>query len=404
MITLIVAITWALPLTPVEQQRDPVRALTFNIRYDNPADGIHAWSSRRERVLALIESFDADIIALQEVTPSQMEYIRAELGDTYTIRGVGRNDGENNSASGEASPVLYHTDRFREVEWGTWWLSETPDVPGSKGWDAAITRIATWVRLVERASDPRDAVLPLPPGEGRGEGVSDPQPAPDSFLIISTHFDHVGEIARLKSAELLRDKLADEDRVILLGDFNAAPGSGPHTTLTAPQGEEAPAFIDAAGDDDSATWCGWDGQPDEGQRIDWILLRGFDVEAYEVPAWRDSAHPESDHLPVVAEVRLIPEQSANRPGDCASQVIVSRHSMQPCCGSREQAWFFWWPASRPWWPACAAGASLIIQSAGNAATTCLDRLQFQRSVRSAAARLPESRGPCAQATPVEIGV
>src|SRR5687768_9302142 len=99
------------PPPPVARdEHPPIRALSFNIRYDNPADGIHAWPNRRERVIALIDSYDADIIALQEVTPAQLEFIAANLGDTHTLRGVGRNNGTNDPASGEAAPVLFRTD------------------------------------------------------------------------------------------------------------------------------------------------------------------------------------------------------------------------------------------------------------------------------------------------------
>jgi len=244
-----------------------LRCVTFNIRYDNPDDGVHAWPERRERVIELIESFDADVMGVQEVLPHQRAYLESRL-DGYTFRGVGRTDGEKR---GEQSPVAYRTGRFEELGFGTWWLSPTPGTP-SRGWDAALPRIATWLRLRDKQSDER-------------------------ILVVCTHFDHRGEQARRESAKLLHEKLKGAPRVILLGDFNATPGSKPHRTLSE-------SFADAAGDDDRATWCGWDGKPDPGRRIDWILLRGFEVTAYDVPAWRDAARPESDHLPVVATVEL----------------------------------------------------------------------------------------------------
>lgn len=266
-------------------------ALTFNIRYDNPGDGVHAWPDRRDRVVALIRSLDADVVGLQEVLPSQRAYLEEHLGEAaavgdsqsaapphrdeaagqpprrYVFRGVGRDDG---AGRGEQSPVLYRADRFDELGWGTWWLSETPDQP-SRGWDGALNRIATCVRLKDRSTG-------------------------TTLLVVSTHFDHRGERARLESARLLAAKLGEEPRIVLLGDFNASPGSPPHRVLTG-------FLTDAAGDDDRATWCGWDGEPDPGARIDWILTRGFTPAGYRVHAWADRDRPESDHLPVAAILR-----------------------------------------------------------------------------------------------------
>lgn len=269
------------------RRREGLTVVSFNIRYDNPGDGENAWPKRRDRVIALLRSFEADLIGLQEVLPGQRRDLEVALGRTtdetgkpgtgYVFRGVGRDDGVNR---GEQSPVLYRADRFEEVAWGTWWLSETPDKP-SRGWDAALNRVATWVRLKDRVTG-------------------------QSLLAVSTHFDHRGEQARLESARWLASRLADEPRVVLLGDFNARPGSPPHLALTTVEAREdatTRALRDAAGDDASPTWCDWDGEPDDGMRIDWILLRGYEVERYQVPAWSDRTRPESDHLPVAARLR-----------------------------------------------------------------------------------------------------
>lgn len=253
---------------PAGETDASITAVTFNIRYDTASDGVHAWPHRRDNLIELVRSFDADLVGYQEVLQRQLDTLREAFEDEMTFLGVGRDDGETR---GEFSPLAFRTDRFELIEWGTWWLSPTPDRP-SRGWDAALPRIATWARLRDRSTD-------------------------TALLAVSTHFDHRGAEARLESARLLVDKLADEPRVILLGDFNARPNSPPHTTFTA-------AFTDAAGDDDRATWCGWSGQPQPGARIDWILLRGYSATRYDVPAWRNPEKPESDHLPVIATLTL----------------------------------------------------------------------------------------------------
>ena len=246
---------------------EPIRAATFNIRYDNPGDGVHAWGQRRSRVIDLIESFHADIIGLQEVTPGQYDFLREHLSE-FTFIGGGRDDGERR---GEASPILFRTDRFALIDHGMWWLSDTPSVPGSRGWDAALPRIATHATLRDRTTN-------------------------EELLIVCTHFDHRGEKAREQSAALLAEILADEPRVLLLGDFNAVPGSIPHETLCS-------IFTDSADENDAATWTGFDGEPDPGRRIDWVLIKGLDALRYRVDPWRDTARPESDHLPVVVDVQ-----------------------------------------------------------------------------------------------------
>lgn len=248
---------------PVEDER--LRVVTFNIRYDTPSDGVHAWPQRRENVVALLRSFDADLIGLQEVLSRQLAFVRDELKE-WTWIGVGRDDGANR---GEFSPLGFRASRFTLVDHGTWWLSDTPETP-SVGWDAALPRIATWALLHDQHNH-------------------------HELLVVNTHFDHRGAEARLRSARLLVEQLRPHERVILMGDFNAWPQSPPHETLVS-------IFTDAAGADSRATWCGWDGEPDDGARIDWILLRGFSARAYEVPAWKNRERPESDHLPVIADV------------------------------------------------------------------------------------------------------
>lgn len=248
-------------------RQESIRAMTFNIRYDNAADGEHAWPHRRERVAELIRTADPDCIALQEVLSHQLSFLTNELGDEWEFVGVGRSDGKE---AGEFSPIGYRRDRFTQIAWGTWWLSPTPQVP-SRGWDAALPRIATWIRLHDVATG-------------------------ETLLVVGTHFDHRGEEARVESARFLANQLNDESRVILMGDFNAPPGSLAHRLLTT-------QLTDTAGDDTRATWCGWDGVPDPGRRIDWILSRGFSTERYEVPNWDDPSRPESDHLPVMADLR-----------------------------------------------------------------------------------------------------
>lgn len=107
--------------------------ISFNIRYNNPADGEHAWPLRKERVASLLRFHQADLIGMQEVLQGQLEDLRALLPE-YAWVGVGRDDGKN---AGEFSPIFYRASRFEVLDSGTFWLSETPELVASKSWDAA---------------------------------------------------------------------------------------------------------------------------------------------------------------------------------------------------------------------------------------------------------------------------
>jgi endonuclease/exonuclease/phosphatase family metal-dependent hydrolase len=117
-----------------------IDVMTYNIRYDNPGDGINQWSSRKEKVFALIKKYDPDIFGVQEALHHQLTDIQNNCNG-YKFIGVGRDDGKE---KGEYSAIFYRSSRFDVIDQNTFWLSETPQTPGRKIWDAAITRVATW--------------------------------------------------------------------------------------------------------------------------------------------------------------------------------------------------------------------------------------------------------------------
>ena len=181
-----------------------VDVMSFNVRYDNPGDGVHAWAHRKEHVAAIM--LRADVVGVQEALMGQVLALDSLLTD-YSWFGVGRDDGKT---LGEFTPVFYRSSAFILLDHGTFWLSETPSVAGSVGWDAALPRIATWGRLTHTASG-------------------------TTFWIINVHFDHRGRAAREESAGLLFERageMAGNEPVIVTGDFNAAPGGVVYNTLT----------------------------------------------------------------------------------------------------------------------------------------------------------------------------
>lgn len=184
-----------------------VRVATFNIRYDNPGDGLNQWKNRKIALAQLILDEKPDIIGMQEALIGQLRWLDSTLVP-YRRAGVGRDDG---AEAGEFSPVWFNTEKFDLLADGTFWLSPTPAKP-SKGWDAALNRICTWVKLKEKVT-------------GR------------ELMAFNTHFDHMGVDARLQSAHLLADTLEalahNGELTILTGDFNAEPDSEPISLLSA---------------------------------------------------------------------------------------------------------------------------------------------------------------------------
>ena len=258
----------------------PLRVMTFNIRYDEPRDGVNAWANRKQKVADVIRFHKADLVGVQEALITQLRDLETLLPDMAWC-GVGRSDGKE---SGEFSAILYRRSRFRAAECKTFWLSETPDKAGSKGWDAALSRIVTWARFEDRKS-------------GR------------TFVHFNTHFDHIGEKAREQSAALILKKAAEiapKLPFLITGDLNVTEDTLAYKTLA--KGTDALKVFDAryrsvnghfGGD---STWNGFrDVVP--GRKIDFIFVRdGVKVLEHGVLSDRWGELWASDHLPVIAEV------------------------------------------------------------------------------------------------------
>ncbi len=260
-----------------------IRVLSFNIRYDEPADGPNAWPLRKDLVIRTVAESRADIAGLQEALIGQIRDLETGLHG-YAWVGVGRDDGKE---AGEFCPILYRRDRYRLVSSGTFWLSETPDLPGRKGWDAGSVRIVTWARLEDKAF-------------GR------------SIAVFNTHFDNIGPKAKAESAHLILARireLAGECPVILTADLNSDRSGLPYRILL---GEKGTAFLRDARDlsatgtaGESPTYNGFGQEGVTPEVSDYIFVG----PVLEVVSWgvltgmRDGRYV-SDHNPVLAELRL----------------------------------------------------------------------------------------------------
>lgn len=256
-----------------------MRVMTFNVRFDNPADGPDAWSARRDRVAATILDARADVVGVQEALPHQLQELDALLPG-YAWIGVGRDA----DLGGEHSAIVFREERLEPLESGTFWLSETPEATGSRGWDAAFPRIVTWARFRDRAN-------------GR------------SFHLFNTHFDHVGETARRESARLLARRIREiagtSGPVVVTGDFNATPESEPVTTLMREAGvRDARAVSAAPPTGPDSTWNAFRAI-EPGRRIDFVFVGDrVSVRSHAIIDRTFEGRFPSDHLPVLAELTL----------------------------------------------------------------------------------------------------
>jgi len=262
---------------------EPLRVVTYNIRYASPNDGEDVWPNRVETVATFLRDFD--VIGLQEVTPEQLADLQERLKD-FDSYGVGREDGKS---KGEHAAIFYRRDRLQAGKMGTFWLSETPEQVGSKGWDAALPRTCTWMVLRDHSTN---------------------QP----IWVANTHFDHRGANARTESAKLIR-RVVHSRRgdlpAIVMGDFNCLPGSDPYRALTDQDAADAPALHDARvvsqqpPSGPSSTWSGFkEIAPD--RIIDHLFVIGpLKVQSLQTLDPRtETGRFGSDHLPVAASIEL----------------------------------------------------------------------------------------------------
>ena len=230
-----------LPLSCCKKQ-ECLKVMSYNVRNSSASDGENAWELRRPATLAMLEAVQPDIAGLQEVLPDQEEYIASALPQ-YGVVGIGRNDG----VEGERMSVLYNKDVLQMQEWGTWWLSQTPDVP-SVGWDAKYPRTATWALMEDLRC-------------GR------------QFYFVNTHLDHKGADARREGLALVVRKIREMNPdipLVLVGDFNVEPGD---PALTALEGVMTSARESAAVTEATPSFNGYKPQPIK--TIDYIYYSQF---------------------------------------------------------------------------------------------------------------------------------
>lgn len=262
-------------------QHDELNVMTFNIRYDNPSDNEYSWANRKKMVFAVLAEYGPAIIGFQEALKGQVDQVQDYLKG-YGRAGVGRDDGKE---AGEFCVIFYDSARFAMKDGATFWLSESPDVPGTRSWNSACNRIVTWVKLFDKLAN-------------------------RTIFVFNTHFDHISEQARIESAKLIMhrmDSIAGNGTVILTGDFNSTDTSRSYQILTDPshshplRDTRKLAGTNASGP--SFSFVGFPFNPEEGNLIDFIFISedpGLKVLQNEVIGYHVKDKYPSDHLPVLA--------------------------------------------------------------------------------------------------------
>jgi endonuclease/exonuclease/phosphatase family metal-dependent hydrolase len=255
-----------------------MKIMTFNIRGAIYEDGINHWRHRAALNVRTIQRYAPDLIGLQEAHLENLDYYRQHLPG-YTIE---QGYPYNNHAPYQYTSIVWNPNHLRMLESGGFWLSETPDeISGS--WDTACFRSATWA-------------------------IFEWLPTRLKFLHVNTHLDHISELARREGANLIAQKTSqvlktcDVSKAILTGDFNCMPGSAAYRVFqVAGFSDTYPTDAPAVNTFHNFQGSAYTPQPHETDRIDWILLRGWDGLGQACEIIRDAEPPlyPSDHYPVM---------------------------------------------------------------------------------------------------------
>ena len=272
-VTLIVSVSFSV-------MAQSYKIMTYNIKYDNPNGGENKWALRKDFLSNQIAYNSSDIFGIQEGLHNQVQYLDSVFVN-YNYLGIGRDDGKT---KGEYSAIFYNAKKLKVVKHATFWLSETPNKI-SVGWDASMERICTYGLFKDKATK-------------------------QQFFVFNTHFDHIGKIARVKSAALILEKITEFNAnnlpVIVMGDFNLKPESEPIQLLSNALNDSKKVST-AKPFGPTGTFNGFKFNEPISNRIDYIFTSKHNIKVLKYAVLSDSKdckYP-SDHLPVIIDLKFI---------------------------------------------------------------------------------------------------
>lgn len=254
-----------------------LKLMTYNIRLDVASDAENAWPNRKDYWASQLNFYEPDIFGIQEALPNQVNDITTLL-PKYDHVGTGR-DG---IGKGESSNIFYKKDRFKILEQNTFWLSETPDKI-SKGWDAALNRVCTYALLKDNQTQ-------------------------KILWVFNTHLDHIGELARTNSIQLILSKIKQLNvkkyPVFFMGDFNSEPNEQRIINLKKEMSDSS-EISEEKPFGPTGTFNAFKHHEAVTKRIDYIFLsknNPYKVKKYAVLSDSKDLRYPSDHFPVLIEV------------------------------------------------------------------------------------------------------
>lgn len=260
---------------------NPIRVVSYNIRYDSEHDVEFPWVTRRSQVVKLLRFHAPDLFGLQEATPQQVDDIASDLGDLYRWLGEPRDGG----SQGELTPLFYKVERFESSQGSTRWLSEEPLTPGSRGWDADVPRTVVSAKLVDRESR-------------------------CALRVYNCHLDNVGRTAVKESVELLhswvKSDRAEGEAFVLLGDLNFTPEDELYRRMCsfAKDAATTSRYL-SYGPDYTYVGPGFDVTKQRGIRYDYVFVSSsVAVDTYAVLTDSQEGRYHSDHLPLLADLSI----------------------------------------------------------------------------------------------------
>ncbi|WP_445491811.1 endonuclease/exonuclease/phosphatase family protein [Niallia sp. 03133] len=257
-----------------------LRIATYNIRMETPSDTEDLWSDRKTNVMKIMQDYDFDIIGFQEVKESQLNDLKKMTN--YDSFGLGRSKDESN----EYNPIFYKKAKIDKLKSDTFWLSSTFQYEEkSKRWDADCPRICTWGHFRIKATE-------------------------KEFYVFNTHFDHISEISRYRSAEILLNKFSSIDQetpIFLTGDFNGGNNERFYSLILSKLIDVVPHSPHHIGPKATCTGVGFNHELswDKYQLIDYIFANTCSkINKTMVITDQFSGRYTSDHFPVCLDTTL----------------------------------------------------------------------------------------------------
>ncbi len=252
--------------------------ITCNIRFSNPADGVHAWEHRRDFLVSTLLKHDPDIICTQEGRYDQLKELESNL-ENYILL-----DDHRSWIKERMYPSIFlKKNVFEVLKSEDLWLSETPDVAGSFSFESAFPRLMTWTKL-------------------------QPINSTKNLFVVDTHLDHVKSETRLGQVKVLSQEIKrtwkHDSELIIMGDFNDSPESAVRKQLV----DSFPDLVDTwkkFNHIEETSHHAFKGEMQNGARIDWIMIQDKVqiISSVMDKSVNNGIYP-TDHFPIICKIRL----------------------------------------------------------------------------------------------------